>query len=75
MLVAGMRDYVQNIFPSVKEIIIIKFFSSSNFHFRVQLRLMAIGHCKSVQKITSFTSDVGGVHFSLVMADLITLVF
>jgi len=51
------------------------FFPSSNFHFKVQLRLMAIGHCKSVQKITSFTSDVGGVHFSLVMADLTTLVF
>jgi len=51
------------------------FFPSSNFHFRVQLRLMAIGHCKSVQKITGFTSDVGGGHFSLVMADLTTLVF
>jgi len=36
---------------------------------------MAMGHCKSVQKITSFTADVDGVHFSLVMADLTTLVF
>jgi len=36
---------------------------------------MAMSHCKSVQKITGFTSDVGGGHFSLVMADLTTLVF